>query len=188
VLALPLLFVGVTLAILGLDPWFAGTRAVAPRAPDDAADEIAARRGAATAQWFRATQSVRSRVLALETFADGLFARECERAGEPRTVGRQMDDTEMLVRIRAARLDGSAWLASAAALPASERRGLAELEIDPEALRPRFDLPWGTAPEDERRCDRSAEIARVRDDCGIVARELSRIEQCLRAAPPTPYR
>ena len=187
-LALPLIFVGVTLAILGLDPWFTQARGLARTSPDDDATAIAARRGPATAQWFRATRSLRTRMFALESFADELFARECARAGEPRPVGRQMDDTEMLVRIRAARRDGGAWLASAAALPASDRRALTELEIDPEVIRPRFDLPWGTAPEDERRSDRSVEIARVRDDCHAVVRELSRIEQCLRCPPPTPYR
>jgi hypothetical protein len=182
------LFVGVTLAILGLDPWFARSRGVDAGSPDDGADHVATRRGAATAQWFRMTRQFGARMLALATFADAMFARERERALEPRTVSRQMDDTEMLLRIRDARTEGRAWHAAAIALPASERRALVELDIDPDALCPLWQLPWGTSPQDERRCDRSSEIGRVRDDARHAARELSRIEQCLRATPPRPYR
>ena len=93
-----------------------------------------------------------------------------------------------LARIRQVREAAGHWLASAAALPASERAALVELDLDPTALRPHVRLPWGTTPEHERACDRSAEILRICDDCRGAAIELARIEQRLLATSPAPYR
>ncbi|HET6584092.1 MAG TPA: hypothetical protein VFG69_11600 [Nannocystaceae bacterium] len=184
----PFLLLGVTLTILGLDPWLARARALPAADPDEVPDEVAARRGSATARWLYQTRVLRRGVLALEARADRLHVRELERAGEPRTVGRQIDDTDLAARLRSARLGAQAWLAAARALPGSERRALAELDIDPEALAEGFALPWSTDPVHERRCDRSGEIARIREDCRSLAHQLLRIDQCLRASADAPYR
>lgn len=184
----PLLLLGVTVTILGLDPWFARGRTQAANEPDDALDDVATKRGPATAAWLRETRALLRTMLALESAADARLARERSRAREPRTVSRQMDDSAFLVRIRQAREAAGHWLASAAALPASERAALVELDVDPIALRPHVRLPWGTSAEHERACDRSAEIQRIRDDCRTAAIELARIEQRLLATSPAPYR
>jgi len=183
----PFVLFGVAVAILGLDPWLA-RRALRAADRDDGLQDVAARRGPATARWLRSTMQLRGCMLALAEQADARLVRERERAGEPRTVGRQIDDSKLLARIEPSRAAGTAWIAEAGALPASERRALVELEIDPEALAPRFALPWGTSPADDRRPDRSAEIATVRDDCRTAADALLEIEQRLRAATPAPYR
>jgi hypothetical protein len=184
----PLLLFGVTVTILGLDPWFARGRAAAAANPDDGLDELAARRGHATVAWLRETRALCLTMVALESFAVARLERERARAREPRTVGRQIDDSAFLGRIREARDGALRWLATAAALPASERCALGELDLDPAALRPYVELPWGTSAAHERACDRSAEIRRVRDDCRSAVLELARIEQRLLATSPAPYR
>ncbi len=185
---IPLLLLGVTVTILGLDPWFARGRTQAAADPDDALNDVAARRGVATAAWLRETRALARTMLALERIAAARLVRERARAREPRTVSRQMDDNAFLGRIREARDAAGRWLATAAALPPSERAALAELDVDPTALRPHVRLPWGTSAEHERACDRTAEIGRVRDDCRTAAIELARIEQRLLAISPAPYR
>lgn len=183
----PFVLFGVAVAILGLDPWFA-RRALRSGDRRDDLDDVAARRGTATAQWLRSTMTLRTAVIALAEQADARLVRERERAGEPRTVGRQIDDSNLLARIRPIRAAGSAWIAQAAALPPTERQALVDLEIDPDALAPRWELPWGTSAVDDRRPDRSAEIAALGEDCRSAARELLQIERRLRASAPAPYR
>jgi hypothetical protein len=183
----PFVLFGVAVAILGLDPWLA-RRAQRAAERDDGLQEIAARRGPATARWLRSTMLLREALLALAEHAGARWTRERERAGEPRTVGRQIDDSKLLARIEPVRAAAVAWIAEAQALPPSERRALVELDIDPDALAPRLALRWGTRPVDERRSDRSDEIAAVRDDCRAAAEALRHIEQRLRATVPAPYR
>jgi hypothetical protein len=183
----PFLLLGVTLTILGLDPWFARARALPAADPDDVPDDVATRRGSATAAWLRETRALRRTVLALEARAARLHVRERERAGEPRSVGRQIQDTALAEHIRVTRNAAAAWLATAAALPASERRALRELDVDHDSGLA-FALPWSMDAEHERSCDRSAEIARIRDDCRLLAHRLLRIDQCLRASVDAPYR
>jgi hypothetical protein len=172
----PFVLFGVAVAILGLDPWFARRLRSTERGDD--LDDVAARRGAATAQWLRSTMTLRAAVIALAEHADARLVRERE----------QIDDSNLLARIRPIRAAGSAWIAQASALPTTERQALVELEIDPHALAPRLELHWGTSAADDRRPDRSAEIAAIAADCRSAERDLLQIERRLRANAPAPYR
>lgn len=174
--------VGLALAVATIYPWgLNGPPSIRAARPEPVPEDVAVRRGRATAAWLGEGRELRGRVFELRTHAR--FVARVQHEWRDHPGARQRRSAERHLQHRVARVHHAAvaWIRSVESLPHVERLRLRELGIDLDALRPL--LAFSRAPETDPGAH--DEIDRILAECRAADRAIEHVDQLV-CAPETP--
>jgi len=178
--------VGLALAVATIYPWgTSGPPSIRAARPEPVPDEVARRRGRATATWLGDGRQLRGRLFELVLHARFVARVQHEWRDLPDARQRRTAERHLQGRIGRVQQSMTAWIGAVDALPPLERQRLRELGIDLAALRPL--LARSSDPSSDARGSARApmEIRRILAECADADRAIERVDRLV-CAPETP--